>query len=67
LHEFRGARYESAGDREYRRQWHDYLRSGTVGNRLAERRDQAAGTQSILYSNGAAGGYFVRAGFVHFG
>jgi len=32
---------------------------------LKEQRDQEAGTQSITYTQGAAGGYFVPAGFVY--
>ena len=32
---------------------------------LIEKRDQQAGTQSITYTQGAAGGYFVPAGFVY--
>lgn len=33
--------------------------------RMAELRDQEAGTQSISYTQGVAGGYFVPAGFVY--
>ncbi len=33
--------------------------------RMAELRDQEAGTQSLTYTQGAAGGYFVPAGFVY--
>jgi HK97 family phage major capsid protein len=50
----------------------DYLRGGLVGmsaeNRsvlMSEYRDQAAGTQTVTASAGAAGGYFVPAGFVY--
>lgn len=32
---------------------------------LSEQRDQSAGSQSILYTEGALGGYFIPAGFVY--
>jgi HK97 family phage major capsid protein len=65
-----GARHESNTEREVRRDFVDFIRRGTVSSRLAERRDtdsqgQAAGSQTISYTSGAAGGYFVPAGFVY--
>ena len=62
-----GARFESAADREQYRDFMHYVRTGEVSQRMrAEKRtDQAAGSQSISYTAGAAGGYFVPAGFVY--
>jgi HK97 family phage major capsid protein len=65
-----GARYESNEDRSYRADFSNYLRRGIVTSKMAERRDtdgsaQAAGGQTISYTAGAAGGYFVPAGFVY--
>jgi len=68
------ARYESAEDRSFRRSFENYLRSGDVDAQLNKRRaqyrdtdsqGQQAGSQSISYTAGAAGGYFVPAGFVY--
>jgi HK97 family phage major capsid protein len=64
------ARFESGPEREYRRSFSNYLRRGDVDRRMVEHRDtdaqgQAAGSQSISYTAGAAGGYFVPAGFVY--
>jgi len=68
-----GAKYESPTERRYRMAYNVYLRSGDVDTtvlRRAEYRDtdsqgQFAGSQSISYTQGAAGGYFVPAGFVY--
>lgn len=49
------------GDPNPDKQFLDEYRS----QRLIEIRDQEAGTQSISYTQGAAGGYFVPAGFVY--
>ncbi|MGB8801171.1 MAG: phage major capsid protein [Candidatus Acidiferrales bacterium] len=64
------ARYESAPQREYRRSFNNWLKRGDVDQRMIEHRDtdsqgQAAGSQTISYTAGAAGGYFVPAGFVY--
>lgn len=59
-----GARYETIPEREYRMAFTKYLRSGD-DRAIVEKRDQAAGTQSITYSSGATGGFFVPAGFVY--
>jgi HK97 family phage major capsid protein len=64
------ARYESAPEREYRRSFNNFLKRGDVDRRMIEHRDtdaagQAAGSQTIAYTAGAAGGYFVPAGFVY--
>jgi HK97 family phage major capsid protein len=62
-----GARFESAPEREYHRDFSNYLRTGEVTQRMrAEKRtDQAAGSQTVTYTAGAQGGYFVAAGFSH--
>jgi HK97 family phage major capsid protein len=65
-----GARFESANERAYRQDFGQFLRRGDISRRMAERRDtdasgQAAGSQAISYTAGAAGGYFVPAGFVY--
>ena len=61
-----GARFESAADREYRRDFMDgYVRRGKISARMEQRTDQAAGSQTISYTAGAAGGYMVPAGFVY--
>jgi HK97 family phage major capsid protein len=64
-------------DREYRMTFDKYMRKGLLGisneersslfeRRSVESRDgQLAGTQSISYTQGAAGGYYVPVGFVH--
>jgi HK97 family phage major capsid protein len=68
------ARYESAEERSVRRDFQNYLRTGDVSPALNKRKaeyrgtdsqGQAAGSQSISYTAGAAGGYFVPAGFVY--
>jgi HK97 family phage major capsid protein len=64
-----GARFESAPEREYRRDFMNFVRTGQVSSRMQrapeQRTDQAAGSQTISYTQGAAGGYFVPAGFVY--
>lgn len=71
-----GARFETKAEREYRMIWDKYARFGAEElepqerKLLREHRDtdasgQAAGTQSISYTAGIAGGYFVPAGFVY--
>jgi HK97 family phage major capsid protein len=68
------ARYESSEERAVRRDFQNYLVTGDVSPALQKRRaqyrdtdssGQAAGSQSISYTAGAAGGYFVPAGFVY--
>ena len=68
------ARYESAAERSVHRDFINYLRTGDVSPQLQKRRaqyrdtdsnGQAAGSQTISYTAGAAGGYFVPAGFVY--
>lgn len=71
-----GARYETKQEREHRMAFHSYLRRGLDGltpeerRLVTERRDtdgsgQAAGSQTISYTEGSSGGYFVPAGFVY--
>jgi HK97 family phage major capsid protein len=65
-----GARFESGTDREERRDLMNFIRTGEVSQRMRQRTaeqrtDQAAGSQTISYTAGAAGGYFVPAGFVY--
>lgn len=64
-----GARFDSAADREHYRDFMNFVRTGEVSSRMKrapeQRTDQAAGSQSISYTAGAAGGYFVPAGFVY--
>jgi HK97 family phage major capsid protein len=65
-----GARFESAPDREHYRDFMHFVRTGEASQRMRRgpiegRTDQAAGSQSISYTAGAAGGYFVPAGFVY--
>ena len=40
-------------------------RAAVLGQVKAEKRDQSAGSQSILYTEGNLGGYFIPAGFVY--
>jgi HK97 family phage major capsid protein len=59
-----GARFESAPEREYRRDFGNFLRTGAVSKRMQEKRTpQAAGTQTVTYTEGAQGGYMVAPGF----
>lgn len=63
--QIRGTRAEQVarwtGESTERKQRMDAFRA----EQMAELRDQEAGTQSISYTQGVAGGYFVPAGFVY--